>query len=389
MGIRPAYEVLVVGAGPGGATAAMALAQRGREVLLLDRQAFPRDKACGDGVPAKAIETLNGLGMADKIRAANFYPIHGLRIVSPQGRNFDVDLPRHNAETYVAPRLAFDALLQQHAVDSGAQFVAAQVQAPILSDGRTVGVYAQVNGKREEIRAPVVIGADGATSVIARALRRSTQQFQEKHRAVALRAYIENIEALPHRVEFYFSADVLPGYGWIFPTGEAQANVGVGMRLDVFRQGQSRGERDLRERLNDLLNIPAISRRLKAGWQLRGLAAWPLNLGSQWLPCAFDGALLVGDAAGFINPLTGGGIHNALLSAQLAAEVVDEALACGDTSWKTLRRYERRCRAALGDEMRRSHLIQNWVLRLPFLLDWLVQRMNANSQFARILTTKL
>jgi menaquinone-9 beta-reductase len=378
-------EIIVVGAGPSGATAAMALAQKGRDVLLLDRQAFPRDKACGDAVPARAVEMLCEFGMREKVQAAGFYSINKLRIVSPNGHLFDAAIPPGptGAETYIAPRLAFDVLLQQHAVASGAEFRVAQVKAPLLENGRVTGVRAQVNGRLEAIPAKVVIIADGVTSAIARAIR--PQQHADRHRAVALRAYIEDLEELPHQVEFHLCNGLLPGYGWIFPIGQCQANIGIGMRLDTFRQVR----RSLEDMLKNFLEMPLIRERLKKKWQLRDVAVWPLNLGSQWLRYAYDGALLVGDAAGFINPLTGGGIHNALLSARLAAEAADEALAQGDVSLKMLRRYDRRCRAALWNDMRRSYLIQNWLLRLPRVLDWIIKRMGADSQFARIFTTKL
>jgi flavin-dependent dehydrogenase len=103
----------------------------------------------------------------------------------------------------------------------------------------------------------------------------------------------------------------------------------------------------------------------------------------------YDGALLVGDAAGFINPLTGGGIHNALVSAQIAGETVAGALQRGDASRSAMQVYEARCHAALWDSMRRSFFIQRSLLRFPFLVDFLVRRMQANSALAKIFLTKL
>ena len=205
-------EVIVVGAGPSGSVTAIALRKLGHDVLLLDRQDFPRDKTCGDGIPAGAIEVLYSLGMEDKIRQAEFYPVNRILLSSPRGHVLEADLKPGvtGASSYVVPRMKFDALIQQHAVESGAEFRQAQVQEPILEDGKVVGVRAKLNGSVEEIRAKIVIGADGVTSAIARVLR--SDKHEDGHRAVALRCYTEDLEVRPHEVEFYLYNDILPGY---------------------------------------------------------------------------------------------------------------------------------------------------------------------------------
>jgi geranylgeranyl reductase family protein len=379
-------EVIVVGAGPSGATTAMALARLGRDVLMLDRQEFPRDKACGDGIPAGAIEILYELGMKEKIQAAGFYPVKGMRLVSPAGHIFDANFEANptGAQSCIVPRLRFDAVLQEHAVESGVEFCKAQVKEPIVENGRTVGVRATINGKLQEIRSKVVVAADGVTSAITRALR--PVKHVDLHRAVALRAYIEDIEELPNRVEFYLSREVLPGYAWIFPLGEGKANIGLGMRLDVFRSRKA----DLEGLLEVFMGLPAIKKRLQQGGKLRDIATWQLNFGSQRkLQHVYDGALLTGDAAGFINPLTGGGIHNAVISAKLAADVIHENLSKGDVSRKALLVYEKLAADAMWSGMRRSYFIQRWILRFPTLVDLLIRRMTTDSHFAQTFISKL
>jgi geranylgeranyl reductase family protein len=379
-------EVIVVGAGPSGATAAMALAQKGRDVLLIDRKSFPRDKPCGDGVPAGAIEILYRHGMRERILDAGFYEVTSLRLVSPKGYYFDADFT-HNpsgAASYVVPRTEFDATIQEHAVASGAEFCQAQVSEPIIEDGTVKGVRARVNGAIREIRARVVIGADGVTSAITRTLRQV--KHVDLHRAVALRVYVEDIQEMPRRVEFFLYRDILPGYAWIFPIGEGRVNLGLGMRLDVFRTRKQ----DLDRMLDAFLELPPIKRRLKNGGKLRDKATWQLNFGSQRdLQHAYDGALLIGDAAGFINPLTGGGIYNGMVSAELAAQVVDEALRLGDVSRQALLGYERMIKTALWSGMRRSYFIQRWLLAFPSLVDVIIRRMTVNSEFAKTFMSKL
>ncbi len=386
------HDVIVVGAGPAGSTTAIFLAQQGYDVLLLDRHQFPRDKTCGDAVPAGAIEILNRLGMQDKIAASvergELYPLEGMRLVSPKGYELDASFRkgREGSDSYVAPRIYFDTLIQQHAIDSGATFKQMPVLGPLLENGRVIGVKAKSNGSVQEIRSQVVIGADGVTSSITRALRPKPKQHKDAHRAVALRAYIEDIEELPGQVEFYMYDEILPGYAWIFPTGNGQANIGLGMRLDKFRAKKQ----SLEEMLTAFLEIPNIKKRLKHGGKLRDVATWQLNFGSQkQLQHVYDGALLVGDAAGFINPLTGGGIHNALISAKFAAWTVHEAMQKGNTSRQAMKVYEQRCYDAMWGSMKRSYRMQSWLMKFPFLIDFLVRRMRENSQLAQTFLTKL
>lgn len=386
-------DVIVVGAGPAGATTATALAQRGRDVLLLDRHDFPRDKTCGDAVPAGAIEILYRLGMGEQIAAAvargEFYPLTQMRLVSPKGEQLIAEFHRGKlgADSYIAPRLHFDALIQEGAVASGAEFRRVTVKEPLLDErGQVTGVRAQVNGHVEDLRARLVVGADGVTSNIMRALRSDDDQHVDGHRAVALRAYIEDLEAFPHEVEFYLYNEILPGYAWIFPLGENRANIGLGMRLDEFRKRKM----SLKQLLQRFLDMPEIKKRLLNGGQLHDVATWQLNFGSQKnLRHAFDGALLVGDAAGLINPLTGGGIHNAMISAELAAETIDEALRQGDVSRQNLKIYEERCHEVMWSGMRRSYFVQRWLLRFPFLVDLIVSRLDSNNALAKTFLEKL
>jgi geranylgeranyl reductase family protein len=384
-------DVIVVGAGPAGATTATILAQKGYDVLLLDRNDFPRDKACGDGIPAGAFRRLYRLGMREKFDAAlargEMYPITGMRLMSPRGHVIEAEFDEEDdLSSHVVPRIYFDTVIKEHAVDSGAEFVPASVKGPLLVDGHVAGVKAQLNGSVQPIRSRMVVGADGVTSTITRALRPKREQHEDKHRAIALRAYIKDMEIFPGDVEFFLYDEVLPGYAWIFPTGEDQANIGLGMRLDIFRSYDS----DLTTMLQHFLKLPQIEQRLKNGSQVENISTWQLNFGSQKnLQHSFDGALLVGDAAGFINPITGGGIHNALISAELAAQTIDEALRAGDTSRAQLQIYEQRTHEEMWSSMNRSYLFQRLLLHFPSVVDFLVKRAQTNRGIVQIFLDKL
>lgn len=385
-------EVIVVGAGPAGAMTATILAQQGRDVLLLDKDGFPRDKTCGDAVPAGAIERMWKYGMKEKIDTAvdkgEFYPLSGMMLVSPKGHELHAHFQDDDkgADSYVAPRMYFDHVIQRQAVESGAEFCRAQVKSPIIEDGKVVGVTARTNGSTTDFRSSIVVGADGVTSAIARNLRPKEKQHLDKHRAVAIRAYIDDIEEIPGEVEFYLYDEILPGYAWIFPLGDDKANIGLGMRLDVFRQHKA----NLEKMLTDFLAMPAIRKRLKRGGQVHNIASWQLNFGSQKnLQTTFDGAILVGDAAGFINPLTGGGIHNSIISAELAANVIEDALQKGDTSREALKIYEQQCHNEMWESMMTAYRFQRSFMYFPVLVDILVRFGKQSSKLTQTFLSKL
>ena len=385
-------EVVVVGAGPGGSTTAADLARRGHDVLLLDRQPFPRDKPCGDAVPAVGVEALYALGMRDRILGAvekgEFYPLRTLRLVSPRGYVLEARFRKgaDGAESYVAPRIHFDAVVLQGALDAGAEFRRAHVIDVLKENERVTGVRARVDDGLEEIRARMVIGADGVSSVVARRLRPRNGGHRDLHRAVALRAYLDGFEEHPHRVEFYLLENILPGYAWIFPLGEGRANVGLGLRLDQLR----RRRLDLEDMVRRFLETPQVAKRLAPGASLRHVATWPLNLGSQrGLRHAFDAALLVGDAAGLVNPLTGAGFKNTFISARLAARTAHEALSRGDTSRAALRVYERSCHRVMWAELRRCYFLHRALLRFPVVTDFVVRVLGGSRLLSGIFLRKL
>lgn len=362
------HDVIVVGAGPAGSVAAAVLARQGQDVLLLDRHLFPRDKACGDGIPPGTIEILNDMGMAETIRDAGFYTIDGILLGSPGGRTWKAGFSPRKAsgQFYIAPRHRFDALIQEHAVATGARFQHADVRGPLVENGFVSGVRAIIDGREETIRSRVVIGADGATSVIARQL--GGARTPKRSRGVALRAYVEGFEALSHTVEFYFLRELLPGYAWIFPLGASRANAGVIVRADRYAERR----RPLRELFDQFLRRPEIKSRLGSDARVSEVATWQLPYAeSDHSPRTYDGALLVGDAGSFVDALTGEGIHNAVATGVIAAQTAVAALQSGDVSRAGLAEYDRRCESELGALNRRSVRAQRFLDRFPLGLELL------------------
>lgn len=359
------YDVIVAGAGPAGSSAAAVLAQSGLHTLLIDREGFPREKACGDAVPSKGIRLLQEIGM-QPFTADELYPVKKVLLRGPRGAELKFALtedPQFNSS--IVSRYVFDNAICQHAISCGAEYRTMSASAPILENGRVVGIKAKAGKQEVELRSKMVIAADGATSVIARAL--SGVQRSESQQAVALRGYLKTDIDLDPTIEFIFSANILPGYAWFFPMGKRIANVGIGMRADFYK----RQSRSLPEALQIYLDSPEV-RALAGKNKIENLKSWPIPLFSFEQKRIFNGALLIGDAGGFVSPLTGAGIYPALVTGTSAAKVAVEAIRVGDVSEKGLAAFEGLWRKDLEGEMKGATFLHKILSAIPSLIDVLI-----------------
>ena len=309
------FDVAVVGAGPAGAAAALAARRAGASVLLLDRADFPRDKPCGDGIAADAIDVLDGLGVAGV--TDGYPPVTSLRLVAPGGTEVARPLPR---PAFTVPRRVFDARLVAAAVAAGA-LVRRHTVRHLREDTEVV--------LDDAWRARVVIGADGAGSVVRRALGHPANPGG--HLAIAIRGYAPAVGA---EQLIRTTSARWPAYAWSFPIGDGTANVGYG---EVLR-GTPLTKAYLLRRLTDLL----------PGSEPAGLRAHHLPLSTHRPPPARGRVLLAGDALSLINPFTGEGIFYAVLSGALAGA----AAAAGPE--RAAASYRAALRGRLGRHLRHS-----------------------------------
>lgn len=301
------YDVAVLGAGPAGAAAALSALRThpGARVLLVDRQDFPRDKSCGDGIAPHALDELARLGAAHVL--LDRVPVRHLRLVSPRGTVASALLHRPD---YVVPREVFDARLVDAAVERGAEFLRHTVRRLDILRDRVV-----IDGLLE---ARVVIGADGANGVVRRQLNVTRQDPATI--AVAVRGYIPWQTGDPEQVIVVDGRD-WPAYAWRFDAGDGTSNVGFGMLLPSL-QATPHGKDALHERMVELLPEAAGATRLRSHHL-------PLSTGRPIQPTGR--VLLAGDAASLVNPLTGEGIFYALLSGRLAGAAAVGAADPGST----------------------------------------------------------
>ncbi|MCV7345340.1 menaquinone reductase [Mycolicibacterium rhodesiae] len=316
-------DVVIVGAGPAGSAAAAWAARRGHEVLVIDAAEFPRDKPCGDGLTPRAVLELQRLGLGDWLDGHIRHD--GLRL---SGFGADVEVPwpgpSFPGSGSAVPRTELDDRIRKVAEDAGASMLLGIKAVDVRRDSRG-RVEAVVLADGSQVSCRWVIVADGARSPFGRALGR--QWHQETVYGVAVRGYL----ASPRAGEPWISSDlelrsvdgqVLPGYGWIFPLGNGEVNIGVGA-LATAKRPADVALRPLIKHYTDLK---------RAAWGFdgppRAVSSALLPMGGAVSGVAGPNWVLIGDAAACVNPLNGEGIDYGLETGRLAAEM----LGSGDLS---------------------------------------------------------
>jgi len=339
---RP-YDVVIIGAGPGGAATAHYLALAGLHVLLLDKFSFPRDKTCGDGLTPRALRILDEMGLLERIQRESAR--HGLvRFTAPNGREVNADIPIRDARyshVEVLPRLALDHLILERAIASGATFESPARVTDIAHDRRGVVVTAERGKRMVTYAARMAVIATGANMAL---LTKIGLLKRQPAVMLACRAYYEDISDLAKGVQCRFDGVRLPGYGWIFPVSPTRANIGAG----IFRMGLAgrRMPETVRPVFDRFMQTPSMQRMLAGARQDGPLRGFPIRVDFATAPTYGERVLLVGEAAGLVNPVTGEGIDYALESGKLAAEHLTPMFAAGDFSTRRLRAYDAQLRAA-------------------------------------------
>lgn len=366
------FDVIIVGAGPAGSSAAIRLANTGLSVALLDKAVFPRDKTCGD---ALSVDVINQLPLLAEELLPNFNDLqnkiasYGVKIFSPDHHHVDIPFIHKGKKScgFISPRLSFDALLFQQACSSSNVTV---YQDCTISHAEADDDKVTVHSNLGTFTCSMVIGADGAHSIIAKAL--GTIKVEKKHHSAGLRVYYENVKHFhaENFIELHFFKEVLPGYLWIFPLAGNKANVGIGMlSADV-----AKNKVNLKQVLSTLLAThPQLQPRFSDARPLESIKGFGLPLGSRKRELSGNRFLLTGDAAALIDPFSGEGIANAIRSGRVAADQVLACFAKGDFSASFNKAYDKEIYRRMWTEFKISRTLQN-LIRYPWFFNFVVRK---------------
>ena len=386
-------DVCVLGAGPGGVAAAMQLAKLGVSTIMVDKAIFPRDKVCGDALSGKVVYAFNRI---DKAIFQDFYTrkdiktdCWGVKFVYPNNVDIDIrigkkvsveELPFNRPDGFISKRIDFDNFLIGYVRKE--KLIDFREDTHITDIKRTDNGFVLKDKKgTTEIQAKLVICADGAHSKFAR--EHGNLHKDDKHYAGSVRAYYKNVKGCTpyNHIELHYLKEVSPGYLWIFPLPNGDANVGIGLPTDRI----SKDKINLKKLFLSLLEHPRFKGRFEEAEIDGKIKGFGLPLGSKKRKLSGDNYMLIGDAASLIDPLTGEGIGNAAISGRFAALQAKKCIDENNYSESFLKEYDKTVYNKLWKEFQISDKLRK-AFQYPRLVNVVAKLVHRNKRFIEILS---
>ena len=396
------FDVIIVGGGPAGSAAACYAAKERLKVLLLEKDEFPRDKVCGDAVGGKALRHLEELNILRRLEKSPHFVFDSVIFSNTKEEKVKVKIKDSETTGYVYPRMNFDWFLFNEAkslVENSGGFAIQNFRVNDLiidsrENNRIIGVKGKNGIGEKKFYAPITVGAGGVNCPVAKTVvsEINGEKFiKKKHWSTSFREYWRGIDGIDYEkgaIEFHYVDGVIPGYFWIFPVGNNTCNVGLGITLEDYKSK----DKKLKDLQKYIIKEKFASRFKNAELVENSGKAWQLPLGSprnnsMKLRRMFgNGCLLVGDSGSLVDPFTGEGIGNALLSAKTAIKHIKENrkdfnLECGED-------YQREVWEILGKELTNSYKIQNYT-RKEWLINWFIGKAQRKPELQKILSESL
>jgi geranylgeranyl reductase family protein len=373
-------DVLIIGAGPAGASTALFLAKQNISSILVDKDSFPRDKVCGDALSGKVVEVLKKYNPAIVDDLALFnkaLPSYGVSFYAPNGNCLRVPFKPDFKSLKIAPgfvckRIDFDNfLIEEVKKHKEVTFI----ENSFVKKFEWSDTKKQCFINEDIYEANIVVACDGPNSLFQKKVLNDTFSLDLADNCYGLRAYYKNVKGLDEDnfIELHFVDVALPGYFWIFPMSDNTANVGLGLKADVIKEKKIH----LPELLNKILALPQFKDRFSEATLEGNVKLHALPMGNKQRKLSGDNFLLCGDAGALIDPFTGEGIGNAMLSGMIAAEVIKEAREKNDFSAQVLKYYDEKIYKRLGPELQISTRLQSLV-KYQSLFNFVVNKANKN-----------
>ena len=382
------FDVVVAGAGPSGCAAAYRLSGNGLKIALIDKETFPRDKICGDALGADVTKQFHQISesLTEKLdRFSEKIPANGVRFYTPRHQKLDIK--------FAKPKDTFGGGFVSRRIDFDHFFFSETAKLPDVTVFQNEKIISVSNGQDKIIlksatksfEASIALGADGAHSVLNKKL--TVNKVQKDHYCAGVRQYYANIGGFhpENHIELHFYKEILPGYLWVFPLPGNKANVGLGMLSSVV----SKKQMDLKKELVNLLHTePSLKDRFKEAVPLTDIQGFGLPLGSVKRNISGHHFLLLGDAAGLIDPFTGEGIANSIRSGRLAAAHVLKAFVQNRFDAEFNQAYDKEIYHKMWGEFRFGHALQR-LFRHPSIINFVAKKANNNKSVQLLLSSML
>jgi len=386
------YDAIIVGAGPAGSSAAMYCSKLGLNTLLLDKSSFPRDKVCGDALSGKSVKILDELDLLEDLDKLDGAIINRIIFGNPNNSECELHLnksrnKRHISHGFVIPRKTFDNYLFNKASNVSDVENNFNVVDLVYDKNQVIGVKGKLaSGEEKTFYGNIVLGADGPYSIVSR--KSGYYNSDMNFTAVGLRCYYENVENLTDQIELHYVNETIPGYFWIFPAGNKKANIGVGL----LKSSARKKKHNLQQIMMQVINSKNFKQRFKNSAALEKPKGWNLPFGNTKRKNHGNGFLLLGDAAGLVDPFTGEGIGNAMESGKIAANIVSKAKKINNFSKEVLSEYDEELWGYLGGELKTSTLLlklAHYKLLLNFVIDRASRNKNVKNVISGMLTDEV
>lgn len=380
-------DIVIIGAGPAGCSASLYLAQFGIPHVVVEKEVYPRDKVCGDALSGKVVSQLKKINPAWldelKLETQEFIPSWGVVFSAPDGNEVAIPFKHKPHETehspgFVTKRVDYDYWLFQKLDRKWAKVLEGTEVKDVIINEMGVSVISD----NTEIKAKLLISAEGTRALVAK--KYGGYKMEHQHYCAGLRAYYDGVKGL-HKdgfIELHFVKESLPGYFWIFPLPNGQANVGIGMLSKYV----SKKKVNLKKLMLEVLESEKFKERFKDARLQDKIQGWGLPLGSKKKRrISGNRFMLIGDSGSLIDPFTGEGIGNAMFSGKWAAEQARDSLATNDFSANELHKYDQTVYKKIGGELMVSAWMQKFI-KLPWLFNWMIGKIKRNDELRETIT---